>query len=119
MKEQNLNVIKTAAEEMIHNCGASILEIIDYEDYITWLTQAYTLNDRTKEYTARFNAGQYGDVTIITTARRLSIIDNSTSKSSWMNSNYDLCEYQDLIYDLMSLNVMANWVYQRLLVNNS
>lgn len=115
MKETDLNYLETQVREFIFDTPIAIREILYDRDIINWFVVVYSTLDTVKEVTTRYNNGVYGDVTLITTAERITIIDNATEAMSWVKVRAGLISYDGLLADLYNMTVWLNAVYFRLL----
>lgn len=118
MKETDLNYLETQVREFISDTPIAIREILYERDIVNWFVVVYSTLDTVKEVTTRYNKGVYGDVTLITTADRITIIDNATEAMSWVKVRDDLISYDGLMADLYNMAVWLNAVYLRLLNRN-
>lgn len=114
MKETDLNYLRNQVTLFLRERTVAIREIMLHEDILNWFVTTYNELDRVKEVTCRYNHGVYGDITIITTMHRLTIIDNATESASWAKCNDDLVLYDDLTQDLDNMLNYLNMVYLRL-----
>ena len=115
MKETDLNYLEYQVREFISDSEIAIREILYDRDIINWFVVVYSTLDTVKEVTTRYNNGVYGDVTLITTADRITIIDNATETMSWVKVTGGLISYDGLMADLYNMSVWLNAVYLRLL----
>ena len=115
MKETDLNYLENQVREFISDSEIAIREILLDRDIVNWYVVVYSTLDIVKEVTTRYNNGVYGDVTLITTADRITIIDNATEAMSWVKVSDGLISYDGLMADLYNMSVWLNAVYFRLL----
>lgn len=114
MKETDLNYLERQVREFISDTTIAIREILYDRDIVNWYVVVYSTIDIVKEVTTRYNNGVYGDVTLITTAERITIIDNATEAMSWVKVTDGLISYDGLMADLYNMTVWLNAVYLRL-----
>jgi len=115
MKETDLNYLEKQVRDFISDTPIAIREILYERDIVNWFVVVYSTLDTVKEVTTRYNNGVYGDVTLITTADRITIIDNATKAMSWVKVTDGLISYDGLMADLYNMTVWLNAVYFRLL----
>lgn len=114
MKVTDLNELQQAVDQFIKNNTVAILEVMRWYDVESWFITAYSQLSAAKEVTLRYRNGMWYDVTIITTMRRLTIIDNDTEAMSYAKTDTDIVLYDDLLQDLTNLCNYLNMVYLRL-----
>lgn len=114
MKETDLNYLEKQVRGFISDTAIAIREILYDRDIINWYVVVYSTLDTVKEVTTRYNNGVYGDVTLITTDDRITIIDNATGAMSWVKVSGGLISYDGLMDDLYNMTVWLNAVYLRL-----
>ncbi|MGF2525795.1 hypothetical protein ACQUW0_25950 [Ralstonia pseudosolanacearum] len=110
MKVTNLNELQQAVYQFMQNNTVAILEIMSWSDV------EYSQLSAVKEVTLRYHCGTCYDFTIITTMRRLTIIDKGTESMSYAKTDTDIVLYDDLLQDLTNLNNYLNMVYLRLIL---
>ena len=115
MKVTDLNELQQAVYQFMQNNTIAILEHMSWYDVESWFITAYSQLSAVKEVTLRYRNGTCYDFTIITTMRRLTIIDNQTESMSYAKSDTDIVLYDDLLQDLTNLNNYLNMVYLRLI----
>lgn len=118
MKIIDLNELQSAVKAFVRDNNVALLEMMRRQDVISWFVGVYSNLDATKEVTYRYQNPWWGDVTIITTMHRLTIIDNNTDTMSYAISDIDFILYEDLLADLTNLNNYANMVYLRICFSN-
>lgn len=116
MKVTDLNELQQAVQQFMSENPIAIREVMRYVDVESWFITTYTQLDAIKEVTLRFQRYDLSDITIITTIRRLTIIDNQTESMSYAKTDTDIVLYDDLLQDLANLNNYLNMVYLRLLL---
>lgn len=114
MKVTDLNELQRAVDLFMQNNTVAILEVMWWYDVESWFITAYSQLSAVKEVTLRYRNGTCYDFTIITTTRRLTIIDNQTESMSYAKTDTDIVLYDDLLQDLANLNNYLNMVYLRL-----
>lgn len=116
MKVTDLNELQQAVYQFMQNNTIAILEHISWYDVESWFIATYSQLSVVKEVTLRYCNGTCYDFTIITTMRRLTIIDNQTESMSYAKTDTDIVFYDDLLQDLTNLNNYLNMVYLRLML---
>lgn len=116
MKVTDLNELQQAVQQFMSENPIAIREVLRYTEVKMWFITTYTQLDVVKEVTARFQWFDLHDITIITTMRRLTIIDNQTESMSYAKTETDIVLYDDLLQDLDNLNNYLNMVYLRLIL---
>lgn len=116
MKVTDLNELKQAVQQFMAENPIAIREDMRYVDVESWFITTYTQLNAVKEVTLRFKGYDLSDFTIITTMRRLTIIDNQTESMSYAKTETDIVLYDDLLQDLANLNNYLNMVYLRLIL---
>lgn len=115
MKVTDLNELQRAVYQFMQNNTVAILERMSWSDVESWFITVYSQLSAVKEVTLRYNCGTWYDFTIITTMRRLTIIDNEIESMSYAKTEKDIVLYDDLLQDLTNMNNYLNMVYLRLL----
>lgn len=116
MKVTDLNELQQAVQQFMIENPIVIREVMRYVDVESWFITTYTQLDAVKEVTLRFQRSIDCDFTIITTMRRLTIIDNETESMSYAKTDTDIVLYDDLLQDLTNLCNYLNMVYLRLIL---
>lgn len=114
MKVTDLNELQRAVYQFMLDNTVAIHEVMSWSDVVSWFITAYSQLSAVKEVTLRFSYGPRYDITIITTMRRLTIIDNETEAMSYAKTDTDIVLYDDLLQDLTNLCNYLNMVYLRL-----
>lgn len=117
MKVTDLNELQQAVYQFMQNNTVAILEVMRWSDVESWFITAYSQLSAVKEVTLRYRAGNWYDVTIITTMHRLTIIDNQTESMSYAKTDTEIVLFDDLLQDLTNLCNYLNMVYLRLNFN--
>ena len=117
MKVTDLNELQRAVYQFMQNNTVAILEHMGWNDVESWFITAYSQLSAVKEVTLRYRIGTWYDFTIITTMRRLTIIDNEIEAMSYAKTDTDIVLYDDLLQDLTNLCNYLNMVYLRLTSN--
>ena len=108
MKITNLEIVAEAALAVMDINNPKAVSYIDEEDLVVLLTNAYELNDRSKEVTHR----RKDTPTIIITQQAVSVILGDISTR--YNSRQPLCLYEDLIDDLENILSSIDFCFIRL-----
>lgn len=116
MKVTDLNELQQAVQQFMSENPIAIREVMRYVDVESWFITTYTQLNAVKEVTLRFQGYDLTDITIITTMRRLTIMDNQTESMSYAKTDTDIVLYDDLLQDLANLNNYLNMVYLRLIL---
>lgn len=115
MKETDLNYLELKVREFLADHVVAIREVLINTDIVNWFVTVYSTIDRVKEVTTRYNHGVYGDVTLIATQNRVTIIDNATESMSWVKVPDSLVMYEELTADLYNMLVYLDAAYIRLI----
>lgn len=114
MKENDVETIASKALWVVSGVKPRVIEYIEKEKYVAFLTTCYLNIGQGKQTTIRTAIDDY--ITIIVSDKRVSIITDTGDgkKSSYYKNDTLLCQFEELEADLYNLVMVIDTVLYRL-----